>query len=87
MSLLNLIREQAIFANVQKGGEAWKMITACIQSSAKAGDHDVSITVTSQNPEEVKASIEALKLSGFYASFHDEGHRDIHVSWMPLIGR
>lgn len=83
MSLLTLIREQSIFTNVQNGGEAWKFITENIQSAAKAGWSDIKITVSSQNPEEVKASLTALKLQGFYASFEDEGHRSIHVSWMP----
>lgn len=83
MSLLNIIREEAIVANVEKGNDAWKMITACMQTAAKAGNHDVRITVTSQNPQEVEASIQALKLMGFYASYQDEGHRDVNVSWMP----
>lgn len=83
MSLLTLIREDAIFANVKKAGEAWKFITACMQSSAKAGDHNIRITVTSQNPEEVKASLKALQIMGFYADFQNEGHREIYISWLP----
>ena len=83
MSLLTLIREEAIVANVQKGGEAWKMITECMRSVAKAGDPNVRITVSSQNPEEVQASVKALQLMGFYADFQNEGRREIYVSWMP----
>lgn len=83
MTLLNLIRERSIVTNVQNGNEAWKFITENIHSAAKAGESDVKITVSSQNPEEVKATLVALKLQGFYASFEDEGHRAIHVSWMP----
>ena len=83
MSLLTLIREEAIVANVQKGNEAWKMITQCMQSVAKVGDHNIRITVSSQNPEEVQASVKALQLMGFYADFQNEGRREIYVSWMP----
>lgn len=83
MSLLTLIREEAIVANAQKGGEAWKMITECMRSVAKAGDPNIRITVSSQNPEEVQASLMALQLMGFYADFKDEGRREIYVSWMP----
>lgn len=83
MSLLTLIREEAIIANVQKGNEAWKMITQCMQSVAKAGDPNVRITVSSQNPEEVQASVKALQLMGFYADFQNEGRREIYISWMP----
>lgn len=83
MSLLTLIREEAIIANVQKGNEAWKMITQCMQSVAKVGDHNIRITVSSQNPEEVQASVKALQLMGFYADFQNEGRREIYVSWMP----
>ena len=83
MSLLTLIREEAIVANVQKGNETWKMITECMRSVAKAGDHNVRITVSSQNPEEVQASVKALQLMGFYADFHNEGRREIYISWMP----
>ena len=83
MSLLTLIREEAIVANVQKGNEAWKMITECMRSVAKAGDPNVRITVSSQNPEEVQASVKALQLMGFYADFQNEGHREIYISWMP----
>jgi hypothetical protein len=83
LSLLTLIREEAIVANVQKGNEAWKMITECMRSVAKAGDPNVRITVSSQNPEEVQASVKALQLMGFYADFQNEGRREIYVSWMP----
>lgn len=83
MSLLTLIREETIIANVQKGNEAWKMITQCMQSVAKVGDHNIRITVSSQNPEEVQASVKALQLMGFYADFQNEGRREIYVSWMP----
>lgn len=83
MSLLNIIREEAIVTNIQKGNEAWKLITACMQTAAKGGEHQVRITVSSQNPQEVEASIQALKLQGFYASYEDEGHRQVNVSWMP----
>jgi hypothetical protein len=83
MSLLTLIREEAIVANVQKGNEAWKMITECMRSVAKAGDPNVRITVSSQNPEEVQASVKALQLMGFYADFQNEGRREIYISWMP----
>jgi hypothetical protein len=83
LSLLTLIREEAIIANVQKGNEAWKMITQCMQSVAKVGDHNIRITVSSQNPEEVQASVKALQLMGFYADFQNEGRREIYVSWMP----
>ena len=83
MSLLTLSREEAIVANVQKGNEAWKMITECMRSVAKAGDPNVRITVSSQNPEEVQASVKALQLMGFYADFQNEGRREIYVSWMP----
>lgn len=83
MSLLTLIREEAIVANVQKGNETWKMITECMRSVAKAGDPNVRITVSSQNPEEVQASVKALQLMGFYADFQNEGRREIYISWMP----
>ena len=83
MSLLTLIREEAIIANVQKGNETWKMITECMRSVAKAGDSNVRITVSSQNPEEVQASVKALQLMGFYADFQNEGRREIYISWMP----
>ena len=83
MSLLTLIREEAIVANVQKGNETWKMITECMRSVAKAGDPNVRITVSSRNPEEVQASVKALQLMGFYADFQNEGRREIYVSWMP----
>ncbi|EBX1873674.1 hypothetical protein DRD23_09280 [Salmonella enterica subsp. enterica serovar Enteritidis] len=83
MSLLTLIREEAIIANVQKGGETWKMITECMRSVAKAGDPNVRITVSSQNPEEVQASVKALQLMGFYADFQNEGRREIYISWRP----
>lgn len=83
MSLLTLIREEAIIANVQKGNETWKMITECMRSVAKAGDPNVRITVSSQNPEEVQASVKALQLMGFYADFQNEGRREIYISWMP----
>jgi len=83
LSLLTLIREEAIVANVQKGNEAWKMITECMRSVAKAGDPNVRITVSSQNPEEVQASVKALQLMGFYADFQNEGRREIYISWMP----
>lgn len=85
MSLLTLIREEAIVANVQKGNEAWKMITECMRFVAKAGDPNVRITVSSQNPEEVQASVKALQLMGFYADFQNEGRREIYVSWMPSL--
>lgn len=85
MSLLTLIREEAIIANVQKGNEAWKMITQCMQSVAKVGDHNIRITVSAQNPEEVQASVKALQLMGFYADFQNEGRREIYVSWMPSL--
>lgn len=83
MSLLTLIREEAIIANVQKGNETWKMITECMRSVAKAGDPNVRITVSSQNPEEVQASVKALQLMGFYADFQNEDRREIYISWMP----
>jgi hypothetical protein len=83
MSLLTLIREEAIIANVQKGNETWKMITECMRSVAKAGDPNVRITVSSQNPEEVQASVKALQLMGFYVDFQNEGRREIYISWMP----
>ena len=83
MRLLTLIREEAIVANVQKGNEAWKMITECMRSVAKAGDPNVRITVSSQNPEEVQASVKALQLMGFYVDFQNEGRREIYISWMP----
>lgn len=85
MSLLTLIREEAIIANVQKGNETWKMITQCMQSVAKVGDHNIRITVSAQNPEEVQASVKALQLMGFYVDFQNEGHREIYVSWMPSL--
>lgn len=84
MSLLTLIREEAIVANVQKGNEAWKMITECMRSVAKAGDPNVRITVSdAMDPEEVQASVKALQLMGFYADFQNEGRREIYISWMP----
>ena len=87
MSLLTLIREETIIANVAVAGEAWKMITECVRSAAKAGDHNTRITVTSQNPEEVKASLKALQMMEFYADFQNEGHREIYVSWQPRHSR
>ena len=62
MSLLTLIREEAIVANVQKGNEAWKMITECMRSVAKAGDPNVRITVSdAMDPEALSNMLTNLR--------------------------
>lgn len=83
MSLLTLIREQAIHANVQQAGEAYKYLTEAIQKDAKNGANRGQYSVEQFNHVERTTSVKALQLQGFQADFTDESHRDVFVSWLP----
>lgn len=83
MSLLNIIREEAITINVRDGGEAYKYVTEQMLHDAKSGAHEGHYALTDFVVAEREPTVMALKLQGFNCCFQNESHRDIWVSWLP----
>lgn len=83
MSLLTLIREDAILANIKEAGDAYKSLTEAIHHDAKSGAYDGEYSVADYSQEQRLAALKAIKLQGFNAYFKDESHAYIWASWMP----
>lgn len=83
MSLLTLIREHAIVANVAAGGEAYKVVTEGMQKDAISGHSQGEYFVKDYSSEERNGTLNALKLQGFNTHFTDESYGTIWVSWLP----
>lgn len=83
MSLLTLIREEAIATNVQTAGEAYKHITAGMRKDARTGITQGIYRVEEFSAVEANAAVQALKLQGFDAHFNDESRFLVWVSWLP----
>jgi hypothetical protein len=83
VSLLTLIRENAILANIEKAGDAYKFLTEAIHHDAKSGACYGEYSVADYPQEQRLAALKAIKLQGFNALFKDESNAHIWVSWMP----
>lgn len=83
MSLLTLIREHAIVANVAAGGEAYRVVTEAMREDAISGCSQGGYFVKDYPIEERNGTLNALKLQGFNTHFTDESQGTIWVSWLP----
>ena len=83
MSLLTLIREQSIAANVAVAGEAYKYVTEQMLLDAKSGAHNAKYSVEDYPMIERTNTVLALQMQGFNCDFQDESRRIIYIYWKP----
>lgn len=83
MSLLTLIREETIVANVAVAGEAYKYVTEQMLLDARSGAHNARYSVEDYTMIERTNTVRALQMQGFNCDFTDESRRFIYVYWVP----
>lgn len=83
MSLLTLIREETIVANVAVAGEAYKYVTEQMLLDARSGAHNARYSVEDYPMIERTNTVLALQMQGFNCGFQDESRRIIYIHWVP----
>lgn len=83
MSLLNIIREASIVANVAVAGEAYKYVTEQMLLDAKSGAHSAKYSVEDYPMIERTNTVLALQMQGFNCDFQDESRRVVYIYWVP----